>query len=414
MERMLRLDASIPTRVEPHAIRAFVNSSVTLGATGQTVPPRAAYWIEKRHLVDRGVVTRVPVSLRDVAGTTGTAGNIEFRGRATAQIAADRLLYVLRAKWLDNTLWFKVMYQNRTGWIPERIFDGAENVFVRRFRTSSMTAMLLGDRNENSVIQVRGGTSSVVGDVLQNDALAAASHFGGMHDNRLGLEDGAWVFVWDRNLPTRSAHGAVWVRVHNWYAATDISETMNVELLRFREVRALTEHVRVGNHLKITDVRENSTFAVRILSVYAVDSGHIDVTPLGNNDIATLSSFRDRYCFCSRPVWVTIGDRAIAAALHHFPHSAGVFEPGTRRHRVVSFANGGHICLHFHETGVSSETQRSNARNAVLEAMMAWENPDEWNARLLSTAHRNRCGFTNRDPNRTSCSNFTLNLERAL
>ena len=179
-----------------------------------------------------------------------------------------------------------------------------------------------------------------------------------------------------------------------------LRQVIEVELLRYRDVRDHSS-VRIRNHLRVIDVRTGLHFTLSIYSIYDGNDGHLDVVPI-DGAWTTISRFRNRYCWCARPMWVIIGNRTIAASLHHFPHVGTL--TGSRFDRT-----NGHLCLHFTETDVIDSSQQSNSQNAVQEARQAWEAPDTWNDRIAS--RQRVCTFRNRDPNRQNvrCSNFSLN-----
>jgi hypothetical protein len=111
--------------------------------------------------------------------------------------------------------------------------------------------------------------------------------------------------------------------------------------------------------MHVVDVRTGITFKLRAFS----KSGHADVeTPTRADTDAILRSRNGVWAWAPRPVWVTIGDRTIAAALNGMPHDVSTIS-----------GNGlnGHLCLHFNNTVTNSKTYQRDLNNAVMEAWNA-------------------------------------------
>jgi uncharacterized protein YgiM (DUF1202 family) len=129
-----------------------------------------------------------------------------------------------------------------------------------------------------------------------------------------------------------------------------------VELLEWTTARNL---VRNGVPMRVTDVRTGTTFTIQSFS----KSGHADVEPLTQADTdAILRTRNGVWSWSARPVWVTIGDRTIAAALNGMPHAGSTIR-----------TNGmdGHLCLHFNGTVTNNKSYQRDLNNAVMEAWNA-------------------------------------------
>jgi len=106
----------------------------------------------------------------------------------------------------------------------------------------------------------------------------------------------------------------------------------NVQLLHWDEVRGI---LPLRQPVQIFDVQTGITFELLSMS----NGLHADVEPVTAADTARLYEAFGGWTWSGRPVWVTIGDRTIAAALHSMPH-ASTTVPGNDM--------DGHICLHFY------------------------------------------------------------------
>ena len=133
----------------------------------------------------------------------------------------------------------------------------------------------------------------------------------------------------------------------------------NVELLHWSEVRTLLQY---NVPIRVIDVRTGRSYNIMCFSI----GDHADVDTITQADTDIMFDIRDGVrSWSARPVWVTVGDRLIAASLHGMPHD-------------VSFIQGngmdGHLCLHFYgsTTSSTSASYRADLQNAVQEA---------WNAR---------------------------------
>lgn len=116
-----------------------------------------------------------------------------------------------------------------------------------------------------------------------------------------------------------------------------IANANDVELLPWSYVRTfLTPHM----HIQIYDVLTGLTYYV-----YSFSNGnHADVRTVSAADTAIMfHTFGYRWGWDVRPVWVTVGDRVIAASINGQPHG-GIGNPAN--------GLGGHVCLHFFGSNV--------------------------------------------------------------
>jgi uncharacterized protein YgiM (DUF1202 family) len=129
-----------------------------------------------------------------------------------------------------------------------------------------------------------------------------------------------------------------------------------VELLYWSEARNV---IRNGVPMRVVDVRTGISFNLISFS----KGGHADVEPPTIED--TEAIFRSRngvWAWAPRPVWVTIGDRTIAAALNGMPHAGST---------IATNGMNGHLCLHFNGTVTNSQSYQRSLNNAVIEAWNA-------------------------------------------
>ena len=133
----------------------------------------------------------------------------------------------------------------------------------------------------------------------------------------------------------------------------------NVELLHWSEVKNI---LPTGVPLRVYDVRTGISYNIQVFS----KGDHADVEPVTRADTdAKLQSRNGVWSWAARPVWVTIGDRMIAASLIGMPHDVST---------ISDNGMNGHLCLHFYgsTTSSTSATYKADLQNAVQEA---------WNAR---------------------------------
>ena len=142
------------------------------------------------------------------------------------------------------------------------------------------------------------------------------------------------------------------------YIRSDLLRTsnQNIEFLNWSEARNL---IRNGVPMRVTDVRTGLSFNLQSFS----KSGHADVEPLTQADTDTILRTRNGvWSWSARPVWVTIGNRTIAAALNGMPHAGST---------ISGNGMNGHLCLHFGGTVTNSKSYQANLRAAVQEAFDA-------------------------------------------
>jgi len=111
----------------------------------------------------------------------------------------------------------------------------------------------------------------------------------------------------------------------------------------------------------ITDVRTGTTFWINSFS----HGNHADVFPVTAADTAALLRTRGgQWSWDTRPVWVHIGDRKVAASMNGMPHGGG----GNRGNNM-----NGHICIHFRgsRTHNGSWHHERDHQNSVMEAYRA-------------------------------------------
>jgi len=135
----------------------------------------------------------------------------------------------------------------------------------------------------------------------------------------------------------------------------------NVEFLEWSIARTI---IRNGVPMRVVDVRTGISFYLQSFSIggYGI-GGHADVEPPTQADTdAILRSRNGVWAWAPRPVWVTIGDRTIAAALNGMPHDVST---------ISGNGMNGHLCLHFYGTRTRSQTYQRDLNNAVREAWNA-------------------------------------------
>ena len=130
----------------------------------------------------------------------------------------------------------------------------------------------------------------------------------------------------------------------------------SVELLDWPTAKDL---VRNGVNMRIIDVRTGSSFTLRSFS----KSGHADVEPISKADTDTISNTRNgTWSWAARPVWVTLGNRTVAAAMNGMPHAGST---------ISDNGMNGHLCLHFWGTVTNNKSYEKDLNNAVMEAFNA-------------------------------------------
>jgi len=152
-------------------------------------------------------------------------------------------------------------------------------------------------------------------------------------------------------------HG--YIRSDFLVAGTGGGKIGNVELLSWSEAKDL---VPKGVLIPVVDVRTGRTFNLKCFS----KGGHADVEPPTKADTDTIYDTRNGvWSWDARPVWVTIGNRTIAAALNGNPHAGST---------ISGNGMNGHLCLHFNNTVTNSKSYQKDLNNAVIEAWNAGKN----------------------------------------
>ncbi len=106
----------------------------------------------------------------------------------------------------------------------------------------------------------------------------------------------------------------------------------SVEMLSWGEAKEL---FTTGMDVEVIDVRTGTVYYVRSFS----NGNHADVEPITSDDTAALlATYGGRWDWDTRPVWVTLHGRKIAASISGMPHGGG-----------INNNNGmnGQICIHF-------------------------------------------------------------------
>ena len=112
--------------------------------------------------------------------------------------------------------------------------------------------------------------------------------------------------------------------------------------------------------VKITDVRTGLTYRVISFS----HGNHADVFAASPEDTAVLfRTFGGQWSWNTRPIWVHIGDRKVAASINGMPHG------GTGNRNGMN----GHVCIHFRgsRTHSGSRFHEQDHQRSVLEAYRA-------------------------------------------
>jgi len=130
----------------------------------------------------------------------------------------------------------------------------------------------------------------------------------------------------------------------------------SVELLSWSVARDL---IKNGVNMRVVDVRTGSSFTLRSFS----KNGHADVEPVTQTDTDTILQTRGgTWSWAARPVWVTIGNRTIAASMNGMPHAGST---------ISKNGMNGHLCLHFWGTITNNKSYEKDLNNAVMEAFNA-------------------------------------------
>ena len=137
-----------------------------------------------------------------------------------------------------------------------------------------------------------------------------------------------------------------------------VSESGEVELLDWSVARNIFS---VGTIATIVDVRTGLSYQVINFS----NGSHADVRPLTAADTATmLQTYSGRWSWNTRPIWVIVDDRILAASISGMPHGDRV-NTGNNMY--------GHVCIHFlgSRTHNGNRAHERDHQNAVMEAFYA-------------------------------------------
>jgi hypothetical protein len=130
----------------------------------------------------------------------------------------------------------------------------------------------------------------------------------------------------------------------------------NIELLDWSAAKDL---VPLRTNIRVLDVRTGISFNLRAFS----KGNHADVEPPAREDTdAILRTRNGVWAWAPRPVWVTIGNRVIAASLNGMPHDVST---------ISDNGMNGHLCLHFNNTVANNKSYQRDLNNAVMEAWNA-------------------------------------------
>ena len=132
-----------------------------------------------------------------------------------------------------------------------------------------------------------------------------------------------------------------------------------VELLDWSEAKQI---FKTGVPVQVTDVRTGITYNVSSFS----NGNHADVETFTQEDTdAMFRTYNGRWSWDTRPIWVTIGDRTIAASINGMPHGGGV---------ISGNGMNGQVCIHFFGSRIhpgASLAHERDHQNSVQEAFKA-------------------------------------------
>jgi len=271
-----------------------------------------------------------------------------------------RLTVIEAARYMDSTrfvaesggtMWYRVRHVNRSGnevigWIPERLNNRNMLSVVSTNRRVIMVQNPTSASGGNSVAQVWGhgrpnntNKAGEGGPMTQATFAAVNSAVNGggvVHRGSMsGLENGTIVTLTtpENREPVRepgdpsSVPHVIWIQIDRWERGSIIAATgiTNVERLSWDEVRRLdivrswaNEGHRAPNRdMTLIDVRTGRRFS---MIYYAHSNMHIDVVTPDRGECSIINEIRSNVtCWCARPIWVTIGDRTIAASIITIP-----------------------------------------------------------------------------------------------
>lgn len=118
-----------------------------------------------------------------------------------------------------------------------------------------------------------------------------------------------------------------------------------VQLMNWADAKNV---VRIGAPISVYDVYSGLTYNIKSFS----NGAHADVEPITTEDTAIMKrTYGGKWSWSPRPVWVTVGDTTIAAAINGMPHGGG-----------INSNNGmqGQVCLHFLGSSVHNGNRKYN------------------------------------------------------
>lgn len=150
--------------------------------------------------------------------------------------------------------------------------------------------------------------------------------------------------------------------IFNEYLGTreryDEIKSSQAELLNWSEAKDV---FIIGTDALITDVRTGLQYYVRSFS----NGLHADVEPVTVEDTQImLATYGGRWDWDTRPIWVTINGRTLAASINGMPHGGG-----------INSNNGmdGQVCIHFvgSRTHNGNKSHENDHQNSIMEAWNA-------------------------------------------
>jgi len=246
--------------------------------------------------------------------TLKTIGSVNLRSGASTSSSIIRTLQPDTAVEVLSTEngWSRVMHNNTNGFISAELLSvaGAAQRVIATVKTTGEINIRNGPSLSASVIRLLPKNTTV--EIYENESngwsrVRAGGHTGYMKSELLGINPA-------------------------------------VEFLEWSEVKNI---IPLQTNLRVVDVRTGISFNLRVFS----RSVHADVEPPTRDDTdAILRTRNGVWSFAARPVWVTIGDRTIAASMNGQPHDVS-----TIRDNGID----GHFCLWF--KGSASNTSNSAA-----------------------------------------------------
>jgi len=325
------------------------------------------------------------------AETQYTIDNLNFRSAASLEADVISTLPMGTSVSVTEQSWSKVSYNGTVGFIradflayssgsEPRYFSATDNV---NFRSSAsingtiITTISTGTMVEMiepgwTKITVNGSSGYVRSDFLSTNIPSISS--GGASGTTLKTNDGVNMRTGpstdNRIIMTLEANTSVYVfeqQSNGWskveyngntgYIRSDFlsASGRNVELLEWSTVMNLIQY---RTNIRVYDVRTGITFNIQCFA----KGDHADVETVTRADTeAHLRTHNGIRTWNARPVWVTIGDRTIAASLHGMPHDVSW---------IADNDMNGHLCLHFlgSTTSSTSASYKADLQNAVQEA----------------------------------------------